>query len=130
MNTTNESIINILGSVSKPTRYVGNEWNSVERRTSNVVRQDLPEIHSFLSLEPQNLILTAFKKAEDSDDIIIRFYESEGRETSAEIKFGFQVKEAGETDLMEKEIRGIPLQDGKITLKTGKYEIKTLRLKM
>ena len=102
----------------------------VERRTSNVVRQDLPEIHSFLSLEPQNLILTAFKKAEDSDDIIIRFYESEGRETSAEIKFGFQVKEAGETDLMEKEIRGIPLQDGKITLKTGKYEIKTLRLKM
>jgi len=86
--------------------------------------------HSFLEISPESLILTALKKAEDSQDIILRFYECEGKDTTAEIKFGFPVREVKETDLMENNLSSVPVQDGKITLKVGKYEIKTLKLKL
>jgi len=36
---------------------------------------------SFLRLEPENTVLTAAKRAEDDDSLILRFYECPGKET-------------------------------------------------
>ncbi|NLG96991.1 MAG: alpha-mannosidase [Chloroflexi bacterium] len=38
----------------------------------------LPHCASFVSVEPQNLVISAVKKAEDNDDMIIRCYETAG----------------------------------------------------
>jgi alpha-mannosidase len=46
----------------------------------------LPPAHGFVSVEPANVLLSALKKAEDSDALIVRLYELEGRETRARIK--------------------------------------------
>ena len=61
---------------------------------------------SFLSVEPRNVILGALKVAEDGDDLVIRLYESEGRDTEARLRIG----------------------EANLTAKLGPYEIKTLRL--
>jgi alpha-mannosidase len=47
----------------------------------------LPPQHSFIEVLPKNVILTAIKEAEDSEDFVIRMYESCGLNTTAEIKF-------------------------------------------
>ncbi len=61
----------------------------------------LPPAHSFVSVEPENLILTAMKKAEDSDALILRFYESAGRASSGTIHVPPGAASATVTNLME-----------------------------
>ena len=67
---------------------------------------ELPPAHSFVSLKPENLVLTAMKKSEDGDSLILRFYEWAGRQTQAQIAVPAGAKSATETDLMEREVEG------------------------
>jgi alpha-mannosidase len=86
-----------------------------------------PAKRSFASVEPRNVILTALKKAEDSNDLIFRFYEFEGKSTDVRLHLPEAADRAMETDLMEKQERPIPLQQGReFTVSTGPYEIKTV----
>jgi len=51
-----------------------------------------------------NVMLAALKKAEDSDSVVVRLYELEGRETDAQVRLSEIVKPgspAEEVDLME-----------------------------
>jgi alpha-mannosidase len=48
--------------------------------------ETLPSRHSFLSIEPGNLFLTALKKAEKIDSTVLRFFEACGTETTAQIQ--------------------------------------------
>ena len=69
---------------------------------------ELPKKHSFISIQPENVILTTIKKAEDSDDLILRFYEASGKDTEATIQMDETLKDVVETDLLEEEISKIP----------------------
>jgi len=100
---------------------------------------DLADTHSFVELRPHNLIMTALKKCEDSSDLILRFYESQGRRVTATIKLGMKVKGAREVDLLERDIkRSRDDPSGRLyrrsdpgetlNLPVGKYEIKAIRL--
>jgi len=90
----------------------------------------LPEVQSFVSIEPANLILVAFKKAEDSRGIILRFYEAHGKATKGTITLNIPAKKAVETDLMEHNLPGkeLKIMGGKIKISVGRHEIKTLRI--
>jgi alpha-mannosidase len=89
----------------------------------------LPASHSFLWVEPDNLIVTALKRAEDSDDVVLRFYESAGATARARVVPGFDWASASDVNLMESPT-GAPIDIGKdqIRLDVGPSEIKTLRL--
>jgi len=50
---------------------------------------DITSVASAVTAEPDNVIITAVKKAEDNDDLIVRFYESAGRETRAAVTLHF-----------------------------------------
>ncbi len=98
--------------------------------TTESHRGKLPPGHSFLDIEPSNVIVTALKKAEESDDLILRFYECEGRGGRASIDFGFDAESVRETDLMEQPVKGldIAVRNGRVSIPFGKWEIKTLRI--
>jgi alpha-mannosidase len=87
----------------------------------------LPKNHSFVSVQPENIILTVVKKAEYSDDIILRFYEACGNDARATIKVAGTLKDAKETDLLENETSGISLNGGAIEVPVSKHEIKTVK---
>jgi alpha-mannosidase len=86
-------------------------------------------VNSFVNVDKPNVIVSALKKHEYSDGLIVRVYESAGRETSVNIKlnFGKQGMKYKEVDLEERNdySPNQPAQDGTIstTLKTN--EIKT-----
>ncbi|HOX37644.1 MAG TPA: glycoside hydrolase family 38 C-terminal domain-containing protein [Candidatus Brocadiia bacterium] len=86
---------------------------------------------SMLRIQPDNLILTSVKRAEDSDDLILRFYESEGRKTSGYVAFRFGVEQIWQADLLER-VTGdaLPFRGTAVGVAIGPYEIKTLRLRL
>lgn len=89
----------------------------------------LPKIYSFISAQPENIILTVVKKAEDSDDIILRFYETSGKDTKeAVIYIAGTLRRAEETDLMEEVMSEIPIQGKTVEINVGGYEIKTVKV--
>jgi len=89
----------------------------------------LPETKSFIQVEPENVVVSCAKKAEDSDDIIIRMYDATGEGAEAELTLGFEAKRASEVDLMEKEIAQLELKNGKINMSVKPFEIKTTAIR-
>ena len=88
----------------------------------------LPATYSFVQLEPNNVVLTAMKKAEDDDALVLRFYEWAGKEGDVTVQVPARAHSATETDLMEKVLGELPLREGKVSVHTRPYEIKTVKV--
>jgi alpha-mannosidase len=84
--------------------------------------------HSFVSIEPANVVLTALKKAEDGDALILRFYEWAGKESDIKIHVPHGAAPIQETNLMEQPSGQLPVQEGVLSVHTKPYEIKTVRI--
>jgi alpha-mannosidase len=84
--------------------------------------------HSFLQAKTDNIIVTALKKAEDEDSLVLRFYEWAGKDGEVALQLPPGVQSAAETDLMEKPIGPLSVHNGEVTLPTKPYEIKTIKL--
>ena len=89
----------------------------------------LPAEHSFVQIGPDNVVLTAFKKAEDENSLILRFYEWEGRESDVTLQLPGRAQSAEETDLMERPIGNLSMHAGAVTVRTKPYEIKTIKVR-
>jgi alpha-mannosidase len=89
----------------------------------------LPAEHSFASVGPDNVVLTAVKKAEDADGLIFRAYEWAGKQTTAEFHVPAGATSATVTNLME-EPEGSPLAvaNGVVKVAIHPYEILTIRV--
>ncbi len=89
----------------------------------------LPAEHSFASVSPENVVLTAVKKAEDANGLIFRVYEWAGKETTAEFHVPPGATGATVTNLMEQP-EGDPLKVGGDVVKVPvhPYEILTIRV--
>ncbi|MBA7632244.1 Mannosylglycerate hydrolase [subsurface metagenome] len=90
---------------------------------------NLPSELSFLHISPDNLILSALKKAEDSDEVILRLFETAGEATKAEIKFFQGIKRATSANLLEEEEQELAVEGNKLTLEVKSFEIVTLKLR-
>jgi len=90
---------------------------------------DLPTEFSFFQLKPSNLILSALKKAEQSDDVILRFFETIGETTKAELKVFKPIKQAWLTDLLEREEKEFGVTGNTLELEVKPFEIVTLKLR-
>jgi alpha-mannosidase len=90
---------------------------------------DLKDEHSFLGLQADNVVLTAVKKAEDGNELILRYYEWAGKESDVKLQLPAGAQSASETDLMERPLAEIPVKDGTVTVHTKPYEIKTVRVR-
>ena len=89
----------------------------------------LPSEHSFVSVEPDNVVLTAIKKSEDDDSLVLRFYEWAGKEADVKLHFPPGAQSASETDLMEKAIAELAVNNDSVTVHTKPYEIKTVKVR-
>jgi alpha-mannosidase len=89
----------------------------------------LPASHSFASVAPENVVLTAMKKAEDAKGLIFRVYEWAGKETTAEFHVPTGATGATVTNLMETP-EGAPLAVVGDVVKAPihPYEILTIRV--
>jgi alpha-mannosidase len=84
--------------------------------------------HSYVSVEPGNIVMTTLKKAHNEDAIIVRLYESCGRKTSARLHTAFPLKSAYITNLIETTPAKTTCGNDFLELDFEPYEIKTIKL--
>jgi len=86
--------------------------------------------HSFVDLQPQNLVLTALKRTEDGNALLLRFYESAGESGDAILTVPAGAISARLTNLMEEPYGDeLSLKKGRIVLPFHPFEILSLEVK-
>ncbi len=88
----------------------------------------LPSEHAFVDVKADNVVLTAVKKAEDDNGIVLRFYEWAGRDGAVKIQLPPGAEKAQDTDLMERPLADLPVTGGSVSVPTKPYEIKTVKV--
>lgn len=84
---------------------------------------------SFLEIDNANVMIEAVKKAEDSDDLIIRLYETSGGKTLSNLKVNLPYKQLEWVNLMEETIEPASVNaNGEIPVNLTAFEIKTLKI--
>ncbi len=84
---------------------------------------------SFVSVTPDNVTLTAMKKAEDSHALIFHMYEWAGKSGEIELTVPPGATGAVETNLMEKPVGDrLPLNGSRVTVAVKPYEIVAVRV--
>ena len=89
----------------------------------------LPGEHSFTRVDADNVVLTAIKKSEDDDSLVLRFYEWAGKEADIKIHLPAGAQSASEANLMERSTADLAVHNNAVTLHTKPYEIKTLKVR-
>ena len=85
--------------------------------------------YSFISADCPNVIITVVKEACDSEDIIVRAYEANGKRTKAEFTLGFDVEYISEVNMLEtEEMEKMELYGNTFKVVFKPYEIKTFRV--
>jgi len=91
---------------------------------------DLPKQMSFLQIAPANLALSAFKKAERNDDLILRVFNPTCQEIQGAITFWKPIKRAWITNLNEERRGELVPQGNELPLAVGKKKIVTIELEV
>ncbi|MBS1801166.1 MAG: alpha-mannosidase [Acidobacteria bacterium] len=89
----------------------------------------LPLEHSYASVAPENVVLTAVKKAEDDNGLIFRVFEWAGKAGEVTFTVPAGATAATETNLMEKpEGQPLTVSSNKVTANISPYQILTVRV--
>jgi len=83
---------------------------------------------SFVEVKPENLILVTFKKAEDTDEVILRLFETKGEKTSGEIILFKEPSSVKTTNLLEKEETELKRRGKRVRLQVKPFEVVTLKI--
>ena len=119
---------NDLTSTQKYARQFNQPLSAV---VTDIHKGTLSAEYSFGSLDKSNVILRAMKKAEDSDEIIVRF--NEGSNTATEgivFTLGAGIESAREVFASEETVGEATVKDGKLIFDLGAYGVKSFALKL
>jgi alpha-mannosidase len=88
---------------------------------------------SALDVAPANVTVESLKKAEDTDEFIVRLYETSGQAANAVLTFSRTPRSARETDMLEwdkyVQPKSFAIQGTKVNVHVAPHEIKTMRVK-
>jgi alpha-mannosidase len=103
----------------------------MDHGSSTMDRKPLTVIHhptSMVSTTQSNVIIETIKRAEDGNGIIVRLYESHRQRGQVQLKLGFPVEAAWQTNLLEENESALRVEQDTIQLDLKPYQIMTLRL--
>ena len=83
---------------------------------------------SFVRVEPENLLVTAFKQSEKSPlDYVLRFVEFWGEAVEATVTFPWKIESASAVNLLENLMdEEVSVDGNQLRLKVNPYQIKSL----
>lgn len=92
--------------------------------TDEISAKSLPPTQSLVALDADNLVMSALKKAEHDDSLVLRFFETEGTATKTGVTLLGRQRDLRETNMLEEELPP-PVRQ---SVQVGAYEIKTVKL--
>lgn len=90
---------------------------------------ELPPTSSMISLEPEELVISAIKKAENEDELVVRFYNVSDKEVTGKLSASQQIETAVTTNLLEEPLEKVQVSDGAVALSVKQHQIVTLKLR-
>ena len=97
---------------------------------SNAQKGAWPERFSLACVDADNIILETVKRAEDSEALILRLYETWNRATDCSIRFGRLMEMAAQCDMMEENEALLQVEGNRLRLHFRPFEIKTLKVRL
>lgn len=88
----------------------------------------LPRSASWIAADDPNVVIEVVKQAEDSEDIIVRLYQSLNRRSEVKLTTGFALKRAARCTMLEQEEAELAVEQNQMTLSLKPFEIVTLKL--
>lgn len=89
---------------------------------------DLPFTKSFCNISNPNLILSAYKRAEERESVILRLFNPTGLTQSGEVTIGFDIETAWRCNLNEERQEELVVSENNLSVKLGANQILTLEL--
>lgn len=89
----------------------------------------LPEEFSLVSCDNKNIVIDTLKQCEDSEDYIVRLFDSYNCRSKARLHFGLPLERAELCDLMENSISELEFNGNTVDIPVKNFEIITLKLK-
>ena len=86
---------------------------------------DLPKQMSFMEIGPKEIVLSALKKCEHRDTLVLRLFNPTLKDIGANIRFFRSVKEAWLTNMNEERRKKLPVNDNIISIQFGHKKIVT-----
>ena len=83
---------------------------------------------SLLTLQGEGVTLEAVKQSETGDGIVLRLWETHGRESKAMLGLPEGTVRAELVNLLERSLQPLVIEDGKIALSLAPFQIMTIRL--
>ena len=90
----------------------------------------LPAEYSLVSCNKENVVIETVKIAEDSDNLIVRAYETWNSKTPVTLTFCNAIESATECNLMEEEDEAVVFENNTLTATFKPFEIKTFKVKL
>lgn len=116
------------------------DWKSANRAASGDVSPfyvivapktnpegSLAESGSFINCTASNLIISAVKKCDDDQSLIIRCYDIEGRDTRAVLQLPGMIRQGLQTNIIEEPIAPVVTKQGEATIHVGHHAIETYK---
>ncbi|MCE9615596.1 MAG: alpha-mannosidase [Lentisphaerae bacterium] len=88
----------------------------------------LGALASAVGIDAENVIIDTIKQAEDDESIIVRLYEAHGARVRTRLQTAWPVRQAWETDLLERTQRRLTVRGGMMRLDFGPFQIRTVKL--
>jgi alpha-mannosidase len=92
--------------------------------TDELSAKSLPPTQALVALEADNLVVSALKKAEHDNSLVLRFFDTEGKAATTHVTLLGRQQEPQETNMLE---QALPTA-AKPVVHVGPYEIKTVKL--
>ena len=86
---------------------------------------DLPKQMSFIEIEAKDIVLSALKKCEHRDTLVLRLYNPTLKDFDADIKFFRPIKEVWLTNMNEERREKLPVNDNIVSIHFGHKKIVT-----
>ncbi len=114
-------------------RGVKSGWELAEPLIAQLVdtaRGKFPPSGSFLELKPSSVLLTCWKRAEDGEGYIFRFYQTSSRSDQVRVFFPiFRIRRAWIVDGVERKKKELTLSSSReLVFKIAPYQIITIKL--
>lgn len=85
---------------------------------------------SFMSISGTKVIVSAVKKAEESNDVVVRLYSTTGNASEVKLECFKPIASAAKTNLIEELKDAIPVKQQSASTNVDGYGIETIILRM
>lgn len=87
-----------------------------------------PDQYSFAQIKGKGIVVSAVKKADDDDSVVLRCFDIEGKDTQIDFKLFRPIKNVIHTNLIEQEREQIPHSSKGFEFKIGHHSIETFKV--